>query len=128
VAQIGSVAAIVVALTAVTLAPAMAQETVAHPILSVMKRANGGVLGYKVYHEDHKATYVAYLQPTDMLLSRCQLTDKDHLEVDESVTPMVFVGRDGENCRLTSFVPDASENLPRGMPPGGGACPTCPGR
>ena len=125
--QIAPGAVFLVALV-ITLAPALAQERVAHPILSVMLRSNGGVLGYKVYHEEHKSTYVAYLLPADMLLYRCQLTDKDHLEVDEAATPMTYLGRDGEPCRLASFVPDAAENIPRGLPPGTGSCPTCPGR
>lgn len=111
--------------------PSAAQETpdpVPHLILRVIQNDLGELLGYEVYHEEKKATYVALVSPASAAQDRCRMGEDDRLEVTERPGMATYEGKDGRPCTLTSFAPDPSPNTPRGLPPTTGkpACPTCP--
>lgn len=122
---IGLIAAIGLAWTAA------AQKPTAHLVLEVIKGDDGDVMGYKVLHEEHKATWLAMLGRGSAGTWRCAMGDSDPLEIIEDDGPAAyFVGRDGEPCQLAVFAPDRSDgNVPR--PPANipsHPCPTCPAR
>ncbi len=101
-------------------------DLVQHQVVEVVRNDRGMLLGYEVFHDEHKELYLAMVSPASASRPACQVQVRDVLEMTREA-PYSYLGRDGSACLVTAFAPVGDSQAPGGTDRSGPvSCPTCP--